>query len=193
MRVVVVTQVGAAPGSRAAAAALACAASDRDRPALLVDLSGGPRPRPALVTTAAAQDLEERIAAHLPKASVASRGQLCQLSLGPGEEGIEQAGAALSLSPDSVGVVHVAPPQVQSLLAACTVLPSAALLRADLDRDRPLAALAAAGLMRAGLPVTILKSPLGWFASRCALAGFPGCGPGYGLPPRLCARLLDQR
>ena len=80
-----------------------------------------------------------------------------------------------------------------SLLAGSTVPPSAALLRADLDRNRALAALAAGGLMRAGLHVSILKSPLGWIASRCAMAGFPACGPSYGLPPRLCVRLLDRR
>lgn len=192
MPVVLVTRVGAAIGSRAAAAALACAASDWDRPALLIDLSGGLRPRSSLVATAAAQDLEERIAAHLPKARVASRGRLCHLSLNAEEEGIEQAGAALSVSPGSMGVVHVAPAQLQPLLAGPTVSPAAALLRADLDRNRALAALAAGGLMKAGLDVSILKSPLGWIASHCAMTGFPACGPSYGLPPRLCARLLDQ-
>ena len=39
--VVLVTAVGAATGSRAAAAALACAASESDRAALLIDLDGG--------------------------------------------------------------------------------------------------------------------------------------------------------
>ena len=66
--VVLVTAVGAASGARAAAAALACAASEPDRAALLIDLDGGRAPRPSLVATSAARALEERLAAHLPDA-----------------------------------------------------------------------------------------------------------------------------
>ena len=43
----------------AAAAALACAGSEADRAGLLVDLDCGRPPRPALIATAAARELEE--------------------------------------------------------------------------------------------------------------------------------------
>ena len=67
--------------ARPIAAALACAGSDPDRAALLLELSDGRAPRPALVASAAARALEERLAAHLPEAGVASRGALCHLTL----------------------------------------------------------------------------------------------------------------
>jgi hypothetical protein len=192
MRIVLVTHVGAATGSLAAAAAFACAASERDRPALLVDLAGGPRPRPSLLATAAAQALEERIAGHVTGASVASRGQLCQLSLPADRLGVEQAGAAIAICPDAFGVVHVAPDKLQLVIECSTQRPDGVLLRADLERDRALSALAAGALMQGGLRVAILKAPLGWIAARCALAGLPLGAPCYGLPPRLCTRLLHQ-
>jgi hypothetical protein len=64
--VVLVAPVGAAVGSRPAAAALACAGSELDRAGLLIDLDDGRAPRPSLIATAAARALEERLAAHLP-------------------------------------------------------------------------------------------------------------------------------
>jgi hypothetical protein len=67
-RVILVAAIGAASGSRAAAAALACAASEPDRPGLLVDIGGRP-PRPTLVASSGARDLEERMTVHLPGAS----------------------------------------------------------------------------------------------------------------------------
>ena len=48
--VVLATAVGAASGSKAAAAALACAGSEPDRPSLLIDL-GGRAPRPVAAGT----------------------------------------------------------------------------------------------------------------------------------------------
>lgn len=79
--VIVVTRVGGAGGARAAAAALACAGSEADRAGLLVDLDAGRRPRPSLISSAAARELEERLAAHLPDAGVAERGRICHLAL----------------------------------------------------------------------------------------------------------------
>ena len=43
---------------------------------LLVDLDPGRPPRPSLIATVAARELEERLAAHLPEAGVASRGRI---------------------------------------------------------------------------------------------------------------------
>ena len=51
------------------------------RPArLLIDVGGRP-PRPTLVASAGARELEERLAVHLPELRAASRGQTCHLAV----------------------------------------------------------------------------------------------------------------
>lgn len=186
--VVLVTAVGSASGARAAAAALACAASEPDRAALLVEFDDGRPPRPSLIATAGARKLEERLALHLPQAPVASRGCICQLTLPVDADAIEQLVAALPLVRESAGAVHLPSQLLQPLLAESRLQPIAALLRADLTRDRALTALAVRDLMARGLRVAVLKRPPGWFAARAALFGVsPGDGA---LPVRLLDRIL---
>jgi hypothetical protein len=187
--VVVVTAVGGAEGSRPLAAALACAASEPDRAALLVELTEGRPPRPALVASTPARGLEERLAAHLPGAAVASRGALCHLALPADREGLERAPAALALVRDSLGVVHVPPGLLGAAVGPGGLGPGAALLRADLARDRALTALAVRDLLAQGLAVAVAKRPLLWVPARRALFGaLPAASPG-GLSPRLLRRL----
>src|SRR6476660_5697870 len=139
--IVLVSAVGEAEGTRAAAAALACAGSASDRAGLLVEL-GDPRPpRPALIATAAARGLEERLAAHLPEAAVAARGQICHLSLSGRSEALDR--------------VPAAPALLREALDGRRIGGDAALLRADLGRDRSLTALAARDLMARGLRVSV--------------------------------------
>ncbi len=187
---VLVTAVGGAEGARPAAAALACAGADVDRATLLVDLGGRP-PRPALLTSAAAQRLEERLAAHLPEARVAARGQVCQLAVPAGEEGLELALAAMTVAREEARVLHAAPaalrPMIDSPLA--TEL-SGALLRADVGADQPLLALAARDLLLRGLVLAVLKRRLPWVAERRALFGALPPGAAGALPPRVVRRLL---
>jgi hypothetical protein len=190
--VVLVTWVGEAAGSRAAAAALACAGADSDRAALVIDLAPGRGPRPALVATTAARQLEERLAVHRPRAGVASRGQICHLALPADQEGIAQVAGSLALARESVCVVHLPPDLLQPLLAERGFEASGALLRADLDSNRALTALATRDLIDRGLRVMVLKQPLAWLPSRRALFGvLPEGSPG-GLPPRLLDRLLQE-
>jgi hypothetical protein len=190
--VVLVTWVGDAVGSRAVAAALACAGADSARAALIVDLAPGRAPRPALVATAAARRLEERIAVHRPQAGIASRGQICHLALPDDRDGIAQVAGFLALARESVCVVHLPPDLLQPLLEERGFEASGALLRADLDSDRALTALATRDLIERGLRVTVLKQPLAWLPSRRALFGvLPEGSPG-GLPPRLLNRLLEE-
>ncbi len=187
--VVLVTSVGAATGSKAAAAALACAGSEADRAGLLIDLASGRAPRPALIATAAARELEERLAVHLPQAEVASRGQLCQLALAADPSGLDGIAAALPTVRDSVAVVHLPPHLLQPALEESRIEASAVLLRADLAEDRSLTALAAGDLIGRGLRIAVLKRPLGWIAARRALLG--ALSPdGGGLPARARERLL---
>jgi hypothetical protein len=188
--VVLVTQVGDAVGSGAAAAALACAASEPERAALLIDLDQGRAPRSSLVATVGARELEERFAAHMPKAPVASRGQICHLKLPADPAGIEQVSAALPLARESAAVILLPPSFLQPLLGEPRIQPAAALLRADLSEERALTALAARDLMARGLRVSVLKRPPGWWAARSALFGaFPA--PGV-FPERLLKRLLKS-
>jgi hypothetical protein len=190
-RVVLVTAVGGASGSKAAAAALACAGSDPDRPGLLIDVAGRP-PRPTLIASAGARELEERLAAHLPQLRAASRGQTCHLAI-PDEDGVlELVRAALPLVRDSVAAVHLPPAWLQPLLAGEDIRPTGALLCADLVSDRALTALAVGDLLGHGLWVKVLKQPLGWIPARRALFGvLPADAPG-GLPSFVADSLLES-
>src|SRR5680860_414011 len=163
--VVLVTRVGAARGASAAAAALACAASEPDRAALLIDLDESRAPRPSLIATSEARELEERLAAHMPDAGFASRGQICHLKLSPDLDGIEQVAAAAPLVRESAAVIHLPPSLLRPVLEQARIQPTGALLRADLARDRPLTALAVRDLMARDLQLAVLKRPLGWLAS----------------------------
>jgi hypothetical protein len=182
---IVVSRVGGAEGSREIAAALACAGSDPDRAALLLELTEDRAPRPALVASAAARRLEERLAAHLPEAGVASRGALCHLTLPAGPEGLERVPAALALVRDSLGVVHLPPALLQAAVGVGGVWAGAAVLRADLSRDRALTALAARDLVSRGVAVAVAKRPLTWVPSRRALFGALPADAAGGLPPRM--------
>lgn len=190
-RVVVVAAVGAADGSRAAAAALACAGSEPDRPGLLVDIGGRP-PRPTLVASNGARELEERLTAHLPELRSASRGGTCHLAIPGDAEGLEQLPAALPLVREALAVLHVPSGLFQGALRVRGVEFGCVLLRADLESDRALTALAVRELHRRGLSVRVLKRSLAWVPARRALLGaLPSHAPG-GLPARLRKSLLES-
>ncbi len=184
----VVTAVGNAEGARGAAAALACAGADVDTPALLVDVVGR-APRPTLLASAAAQKLEERLAAHLPQLRVAARGQVCHLAVPADGEGLEVAAAAATVAREATAVVHVQPELLQEVLAQPSLRPTGVLLRADLIQDRALVALAVRDLLARDLAVAVLKRRLGWVVERRALFGVLPAGSPGGLPERLVRRL----
>jgi hypothetical protein len=188
---ILVTAVGAASGSKAAAAALACAGSESDRPGLLIDV-GGRAPRPTLVASAGARELEERLAVHLPRLRAASRGQTCHLAVADEPEAFESVREALPLVRDSIAVVHLPPARLQAALGENGIRATGAMLRADLDEDRALTALAVRGLVVRGLRTKVLKNALGWVPARRALFGvLPSAVPG-GLSPRLVKPLLEN-
>ncbi len=169
--VVLVSRVGAAKGSRAVAAALACAASESDRAALLVDLEEGKALRPTLIATAGARALEDRMAAHLPDATIASRGRICHLKLPPEHEGTETLAAALPLARESAAIIHLPPVLLRAVLGDARIRSTGVLLRADLTEDRALTALAVRDLMAEGLQVGVVKRPLGLPAACAARLG----------------------
>jgi hypothetical protein len=188
---VVVAAVGGAEGSRAAAAALACAGADIDEATLLVDV-GGKAPRPALLTSAAAQSLEGRLAAHLPDLRVAARGQVCHLAVPADAEGLESTVAAAAAAREATCVVHVPPRLLQEALD-CGLRPSGVLLRTDLTEDRPLLALVARDLLARGLAFAVLKRRLTWVAERRAMFGALPSGSQGALPAQLVRRLGISR
>lgn len=189
---VLVTAVAEAEGSRGAAAALACAGADMDRAALLVEVGGRP-PRPTLLASAAAHRLAERLAAHLPRASVAARGQVCHLAASPDGEGFETASAAVTVARGSLAVLHLPPGQVQPLLAGGRgPRLSGALLRADIEAERPLLALVVRDLIARGLTVSVLKRRLSWVAERRALFGALAPDAPGGLPAPVLDRLSSR-
>ena len=146
-------------GSRAAAAALACAGAEPDRAGLLVDLDDGRAPRPTLVASAAARELEERLAAHLPEAGVASRGQICHLALPADPDGLERVARGAGARSRLVGVVHLPPAPAAGGARSGRSGRPAALLRADLDRGPRPTALAVRDLIEQGLRPAVLKRP----------------------------------
>jgi hypothetical protein len=189
---IAVTAVGAAEGSRGAAAALACAGADVDLATLLVEV-GGRAPRPTLLTSAAASRLEERLVAHLPQARVAARGQVCQLTVPAEAEGLEIASAAVTVARGALAVLHLPPSMLRPLLVdGLGPRPSGALLRADLAADRPLLALVARDLTARGLDLAVLKQRLSWVAERRALFGALAPEAAVGLPPYVIRRLLSH-
>jgi hypothetical protein len=187
-RILVVSSVGEAEGSRGAAAALVCARAEVDVATLLVDVGGRP-PRPTLVASAAAQKLEERLAAHLPDHRVAARGQVCHLAVPPEIESLESAAAAATVGRDGLTVLHVPPQLLQPVLAAPGLRPLGVLLRADLGIDRSLVALVVRDLLDRDLAVGVLKRRLHWVAEGRALFGVLPPGGAGGLPERLVRRL----
>lgn len=189
---VLVAAVGAAEGSRPAAAALACAGADAEHATLLIDV-GGRSPRPTLVASAAAQRLEERLAAHLPEAKVAARGHICHLAVAEDPDGLEIAGAAATVARDELRVVHALPAAVRALFAAPLGEElSGALLRADLATDRSLSALVVSDLLAQRLAVAVLKRRLPWVAERRALFGALAAGAAGGLPASIGRKLLSE-
>ena len=187
---VLVAAVGEAEGARGAAAALACAVADSDAAPLMIDV-GGRAPRPTLVTSAAAQQLEGRLETHLPDAKVAARGQVCHLAVPADAEALAVASRAVATARETGVVVHVPSELLQEALAEPTLPASAVLLRANLGGDRALVALAVRDLVERGLSAAVLKHRLSWVAERRALFGLLPLGSSGGLPDRIVRRLTQ--
>lgn len=183
--VVAVAAVGAAEGARGAAYALACAGAGPDRATLLVEFGGRP-PRPTLLASAAARELEERLTAHLPHARAAARGQVCHLGAPADEQGLAAAAAAVAVNRGAGSTLALPRGFLQELLAAGRPAIGGVLLRADVVADRALLALAYEDLVGRGLGVGVLKRRLGWVEERRASFGVLG---EEGIPDRLRVRV----
>ena len=188
---VAVVAVGRAEGARGLAAALACVGADADLAPLLVDV-GGRAPRATLLASAAARRLEERLVAHLPRARVAARGQVCHLAVAADPEGLEIAAAAATVARGALAVLHLPPALLQtSLVGQLGPRLSGVLLRADLEADRALVAMVARDLIARGLAVAVAKQRLSWVVERRALFGSLAADATGGLAPRPLGKLLS--
>ena len=169
-RVLIAAASNGARGCESLAAALAVCAADETCAALLVDVGAGRARRPTLLASAAARDCESRLGG--TSGGAAARGLICHLAAKPGEDGIERAVEAAAKLPDCAAcVVRVDASLWQATLEHPRLRPRAALLRAELPRDRALAALAVRDLRGRGLAVRIATRPLAWAPARRALAG----------------------
>jgi hypothetical protein len=165
-----VTATAGTRGSEALAAALAACAADEDRAALLIEAGEARQRRPTLLASAAARECETRLGG--AGGGAAARGLLCHLIAGPGEEGLALGAEAVSRLPEpGLWVMHAECGLWQQALEHPLLPAAAAVLRAELPRDRPLAALAVRDLRGRGLRVRVATRPLGWAAGRRALAG----------------------
>ncbi len=188
---VVVTAVGDAGGSLALAAALAGAVSQEPSGALLVEIGGGAPRRPSLLASESARGIEGRIAQEVPEAAVAARGRICHLSVMGDGAGIGTAAdAAASLPPGCPCFIHSPPSLFREVIDRAGLRPLGALLRADLPRDRPIAALAAGELIASGIRTRVVRRPLGPLAARRALAGASPGSSGARIATQLLRGLL---
>jgi hypothetical protein len=169
--VLLVTATPGARGSEALAAALAVAAAGEQRAAIVVELAAAPRPRrPTLLASPAARRAEAALGG--TGAGAAARGLVCSYAAGQGDEGLQLAAEALAAVPECCAwVIHLERDLWQPALEHPGLRASAALIRAELPRDRALASLAVRDLRARGLRVRIAKRPPGWAAGRRALAG----------------------
>jgi hypothetical protein len=168
-----VTGTAGARGSEALAAALAACAADERRTALLIEAGTARQRRPTLLASPAARDCEACLGGI---GAAAARGLVCHLVTGPGEEGLALGAEALARMPEPCPwVLHAECEHWQGALGHPRLPAAAAVVRAELPRDRPLASLAVRDLRRRGLRVKVATRPLGWAAGRRALAGIrPG-------------------
>ena len=175
-RLVLSTEVGrcADGASTAAAFGVACA-TRHGGGVVLAEAGDGPRRRPTLLSSVAARDHERAL--RDAGFDAAARGRLCWTRLG--DDLVEALTAITAVAGGAATVVaHLAAPDWRSALESTGLGARAALIRADLGRDRLLVALAVDDLQRRGLGVRVVTAPIGLVAARRALAGLdPGGTP----------------
>ena len=191
MSVVLVTAVGAASGSRAAAAALACAGSEPDRPGLLIDVGGRP-PRPTLV--ASSGGARAGGAAHGPPAPVAR--SLARADLPPRGRGEPEASTRSARPCPSCATRSRCCRCRRRWCRTCSPRRAPDSRRPAARRPRRRACAHRARRprpARRGLAGRVLKRPLAWVPARRALFGvLPPQAPG-GLPSHVRRGFGKQR
>jgi hypothetical protein len=192
-QVVLATTLGEAKGGLAVAAAVGVALSHGHPAVLLAEIGAGGRRGPTMLAAANARELEDSLRA-AGFAQVAARGRLCWLGLEAGEDGLGELGRAMGALPGgALAVAHVPPTLWHAAVNRADQPPAAALLRADLPRDRSLAAMIVIELRARGIPVRVASRALGRVASRRALTGLEAGGTASQRAARLARGLAAQR
>ena len=181
---VAVTAIGEAKGSLPVAAALALALAHPTRGAVVCEVGEGLRRRQTLVASGAARGLEAELR---PGLAAVARGALCWLALNEQEADWRPALERCLASSADLVVVHSRPKEWRELFEWQN--PAAAALRADPDRQRALAALAAFDMRRRGLPLAVVPRAPNLVSGRRALAGLDPGGDLSARTARIARRL----
>ena len=187
---VLASELPGAGGRLPSAAALAVAAARGGKPVILAEVGGARGRGPTMLGAESARSLEARLRDGGFEA--AARGHLAWLRLDP-DGWNERLEAALELVDGTPTVVAVLEPMPFGAAVEAELGARAALLRADLPRQRSLAALAATELRRRGIFVRISGHQLGRVAARRALAGIDPGGGASRRSARQAAALLGER
>lgn len=167
----VVAPLGEATGSRAVAAALACAGIGESGAPIFLDV-GGREARPTLLASAGAKELEELLAAHLPQGAAAARGGFCQVTLPADSRGLRAAATAVAVAGSVPTVVHVRREGLRAFLdAPLGSCASAAVLCSGGETGRAVAVPTALEVLGRGLAVALMERRLDWVTERRALFG----------------------
>jgi hypothetical protein len=190
---VLATSLGDAKGGLAVAAAVGVALSHGDAAVLIAELGAGGGRGPTMLAAATARDLEDALRAK-GFDRVAARGRLCWLGLEASVDALGELRRAVDSLPEpAVAIAHLPAELWQRALNGGVQLPSAALLRADLPRDRSLAAMSVIELRARGIPVRVAARAPGRVASRRALAGLEAGGSASHRAGRLARGLGSGR
>jgi len=190
---VLATSLGDAKGGLAVAAAVGVALSHGRSAVLLAELGAGGGRGPTMFAAAAARELEDALRASRFD-RVAARGRLCWLGLDASVDALAELRRAVDALPDrAVAIAHLPAELWQRALNGGVQRPSAALLRADLPRDRSLAAMSVIELRARAIPVRVAARAPGRVASRRALAGLEAGGSASHRADRLARGLRGGR
>jgi Transglycosylase SLT domain/D-alanyl-D-alanine carboxypeptidase len=186
---VLATTLGEAKGGLAIAAAVAVTLSHQHPSVLLLELGANGKRGPTMLAAATARELEDALRGK-GFAHVAARGRLCWLGVGKGDESLDALrGAIDGLPAGGLAVAHLPPRLWRAAIEGEVSMPARALLRADLPRDRSLAALTVIELRARRIPVRVATRPLGRVATRRVLAGLDSGGAASRRVVRLAAGL----
>ena len=191
-RLVLVAELPGAAGASATAAALAVACACGDgQPVALIEV-GGRRRGPTMLASSSARSLEERMRA--AGRDCCARGRFVSVPVDASGGWEDELVATVTvLGETGSAVVCLPPPLVRWALARAELGVDAVVLRAELPRQRALAALAVRELRAAGVPVKIARRAPGRVATRRALAGIEPGGDASPRAERLAAALLLVR
>jgi soluble lytic murein transglycosylase-like protein len=185
--IVAVTGLTGAPDPLPHAAALAVALSGSGtRRVVMLEVGAEGRRRPTLLSSRAARALERA----LPDLQAAARGSVCWATCE--REGWREACATcVAAAPDAI-VIALPPRAWRELVDERPHGLAAALLTADLPRQRALAALAVRDLHARRIRAAVRRGSAGLVAARRAIAGIDPGGELGASGSRLAARLLDR-